>query len=455
MSSSFASEEDDSLDIPITLIEKAGETTPRCDTPPNFESAFAQFTEPDLSYKIDRTANTPDLIRFNSPARTPMPPPDLSLAESSKSEPQHPLPALPLAPSDTRTLDPSIRRKPETSSQGAKPSAERRDNAKSSRKPSLTSSMSRTHVQPAPKNHPKSSAAIPETVEKSSIPPSPQSPPSETDLTFDADPTGTAFSESLDKWTGMMRRAVLQDFLTAKQSLSDRHTLLIHHAKQESASEVTELTHQLAEAKAQISTHEAKMERRNKLVESALGVLDRKRARSTLTLSFARWRVKQAECKRVRLSCQLADRHYRRVQARQCLFGWQRVTGVSWRRTVEKRIQIGAEKTMEGMSVEYEKRISDLTNQLEETLTLLRKSELERAQAQEEMKKALMRGVCALNMEAMSMFRGGGGGGGVDPSSIANTHASAAPPTTTAGMMGMGIGIDSLNFGSGAAGFGD
>ncbi|KAJ3043396.1 Centrosomal protein poc5 [Rhizophlyctis rosea] len=260
--------------------------------------------------------------------------------------------------------------------------------------------------KPQPQNPTKPQPLTPpELSEKSSA-----APTSAQDLTFDPDPSATHFAESLDKWTGMMRRAVLQDFLTAKSELASRHGMLIDHAKVDVLAQLESVKAELEEARKQIGEHERRMERRNRLVESALAVVDRRRTRSTLTLLFARWRVKQAESKRVRLSARLADRHYERVQARRCLFGWQRVAGVSWRRVVERRIQAEAEKSMEGMSVEYEKRIDELTSQLDQTLQRLRNSEVERAQAQEEMKKALMRGVCALNMEAMSMFRGGGGG---------------------------------------------
>ena len=50
----------------------------------------------------------------------------------------------------------------------------------------------------------------------------------------------------------------------------------------------------------------------------------------------------------------------------------------------------------------------------------------ERERYEETMKKAFMRGVCALNLEAMSMFREGEEGGRRPPSAAAAAAAAAA-----------------------------
>ena len=49
-----------------------------------------------------------------------------------------------------------------------------------------------------------------------------------------------------------------------------------------------------------------------------------------------------------------------------------------------------------------------LNHKLEEALAKLKEAEQQKGLQQEEMKRALMRGVCALNMEAMAVFRENG-----------------------------------------------
>ena len=55
------------------------------------------------------------------------------------------------------------------------------------------------------------------------------------------------------------------------------------------------------------------------------------------------------------------------------------------------------------MSIEYGKEIENLRQQVEESRFLLDQSNTQKVMIQENMKKAFMRGVCAMNFEAMSI----------------------------------------------------
>ncbi|KAJ3299537.1 Centrosomal protein poc5 [Borealophlyctis nickersoniae] len=255
-------------------------------------------------------------------------------------------------------------------------------------------------------------------------------------LRLDVDLDATKFGESLEKWTGLMRKAILADFVDAKTDLAHRHALLIERARNEVSDQLAAVNAELRDAKTVLEGYEAKVAAKERLVDSALTYLEEKRKGATLAMFMSRWRVKYADRRRLNISMRLAERHCNRVRARKAVFAWQRVTGVSWRRVVEKRIRVEAEKSMESLAEQYEKRIADLTSQLSATLTRLHATELDRARAQEDMKKAFMRGVCALNMEAMSMFRpvlGTGGDDGTDHASggFAGTLNGGTVPTAT------------------------
>ncbi|TPX58402.1 hypothetical protein SpCBS45565_g08017 [Spizellomyces sp. 'palustris'] len=241
---------------------------------------------------------------------------------------------------------------------------------------------------------------------------------------MDIDPDALKFGESVDKWTGLMRRAILADFITAKSDLLRRQHQLVESARQGFAGEVDSLSDQLRHVRSQIAFYEKKAEKREKLVDAALLYLTRKREKATAALLFGRWRSKHAESRRLRLAFKLTQQYASKNLQRKMLLGWQRAAGTTWRRTVERKIKMEAEKAMENLAGEYEKRIAVIKEELDDVHARLDESERERSLQQEDMKKAFMRGVCALNMEAMSMFRGamangemmdGMGGYGVDP----------------------------------------
>ncbi|KAJ3074020.1 Centrosomal protein poc5 [Podochytrium sp. JEL0797] len=180
---------------------------------------------------------------------------------------------------------------------------------------------------------------------------------------------------------------------------------------------VQSLTARVRDLENVVSVCREKMEARNLAVEGC-GTEMVKMHNKTLTLQlFHTWRTKFKDAQRLHLAERMAASKGRTNALRRALFGWQRVCGVTWRKAVEKSIRVEAERAMHSLSLEYESKLRHLTTQLVSTQTRLTHSEQDRTRAQGEMKKALMRGVCALNMEAMSVFRGnvgaGGGGAGV------------------------------------------
>ncbi|KAI8917863.1 hypothetical protein DFJ77DRAFT_458113 [Powellomyces hirtus] len=244
------------------------------------------------------------------------------------------------------------------------------------------------------------------------------------------------FSESVDKWTGLMRRAILADFMSAKSDMTRRQNQTILDAKQAVADELQLLRERLELAQADHAAAAAQAVKSERLMGRMLVYLSKKRTTSTLGLLFARWRLKYADERRVRVALRMATQHASRILTRKVLQAWKEVAGRTWRRTVERRVQMEAEQKMEGMAQEYDKRIEHLDKKLEEVHARLHISESARGVQEEEMKKAFMRGVCALNMEAMSMFRPPllGSGSGPDhphpnpPPNHNNTASSPAPP---------------------------
>jgi centrosomal protein POC5 len=67
-----------------------------------------------------------------------------------------------------------------------------------------------------------------------------------------------------------------------------------------------------------------------------------------------------------------------------------------------------------------------LTQQLDDALQRVQKAEYAKEEQQDELKRALMRGVCALNMEAMSVLRGSSAAASI-PLPVASTQQYSLP----------------------------
>ncbi|KAJ3173828.1 Centrosomal protein poc5 [Geranomyces variabilis] len=230
------------------------------------------------------------------------------------------------------------------------------------------------------------------------------------------------FGNSVDKWTGLMRRAIFGDFLEAQGNMQRRQSKAIADANEQVKDEIRQLRDQLDASTAENKNCAQRAVKAERLMGRMLVYLARKRIASTQGLFFARWRLRYADTHRARLSTRIASTHHTRHLTRRILHAWKELAGTSWRKTVERRVKMEAEKAMEALASNYDKRIEQLDDKLADAHSRLHESERARAAQAEELKKAFMRGVCALNMEAMSMFR---------PPLVGDAH-NVPPPLPTA-----------------------
>lgn len=57
-------------------------------------------------------------------------------------------------------------------------------------------------------------------------------------------------------------------------------------------------------------------------------------------LHLARWRIKYAETRRLRIVTKVAARHANQTLAKKAFMGWRLASGTTWRRTVERKIRV-------------------------------------------------------------------------------------------------------------------
>lgn len=84
---------------------------------------------------------------------------------------------------------------------------------------------------------------------------------------------------------------------------------------------------------------------------------------------------------------------------------WQSVQENKWRERVERACQNRAQEVCEQLTRDYEEKIATLQRQLGAAHAEIASLRSDREQFEERMKKGFMRGVCALNLEAMTMFK--------------------------------------------------
>ncbi|KAJ3583092.1 hypothetical protein NHX12_034473 [Muraenolepis orangiensis] len=113
--------------------------------------------------------------------------------------------------------------------------------------------------------------------------------------------------------------------------------------------------------------------------------LDKQKEKMEVMRTFAAWRLRLHQLKR------------------KVWLGWHGLLQKHWKDKVERACRARAEEMCVRLSSDYEARIAQHCEAVEDAQAEIQKLRVDRERYEESMKKAFMRGVCALNMEALTM----------------------------------------------------
>ncbi|XP_040277351.1 centrosomal protein POC5 isoform X1 [Bufo bufo] len=210
----------------------------------------------------------------------------------------------------------------------------------------------------------------------------------------------------LDLWSGNLKTNVLAELSKWRLTIIEKHRLEMRKQNEKHAEHITHLSNQIDSLKALIQSYETSVHRKDEVISNLTRALEKQKEKTELMRTFSHWRLQQIEGRQEDYVCSLADRHYRRMLLKSMWRTWRSVMESNWKDKVEQACRARAEEVCVELSSNYESKVAQLSDALEEARAEVSRLHAERDQFEGSMKKAFMRGVCALNIEAMSMFQG-------------------------------------------------
>ncbi|XP_030326737.1 centrosomal protein POC5 isoform X2 [Strigops habroptila] len=259
-----------------------------------------------------------------------------------------------------------------------------------------------------------------------------------TELTL-PDEKVTQIENILDLWSGNLKTNVLTELRKWKLSLIEHHKLQMRQEKEKHASHVRQLSNEMANLKELLRTYEISIGRKDEVITNLTKALERQKERTELMRNFTLWRIQHVKAKQEEYANRIADRQFRTALMKKVWTAWRSHSEEKWKEKVAKACQLRAEDLCVQLTNDYEAKIAELTATLEQTKAEVLRLHSEREQYEVTMKKAFMRGVCALNLEAMTMFQGKDSrmDPGRIPASQYNPPSPPPPPATTLQMEDM------------------
>lgn len=242
-------------------------------------------------------------------------------------------------------------------------------------------------------------SSLSHTADESPDSPVPSSPVIDADL--------ARMEALMDNWCLDLKRNVLAEFAQCKMGLFEKQKQLLMQEKRRHGIEMHKLMNEMESQKELLLTYEQTLTHKDSIVTNITNAIHKQRERNELMKAFTLWKIRHCDEKRESFASKLARRHYKHALKSRAWSAWRSVIESKWKQRVEKACQAKAQDVCVKLTEDYESRLATATRELEIARNEIAHLHAERERYEETMKKAFMRGVCALNLEAMTMFREG------------------------------------------------
>ncbi|XP_027783734.1 centrosomal protein POC5 isoform X3 [Marmota flaviventris] len=210
---------------------------------------------------------------------------------------------------------------------------------------------------------------------------------------------------TLDLWSSNLKTNVLSELSKWKLNFIDWHRMEMKKEKEKHAAHVKQLSNQINDLKELQKTFEISIGRKDEVISSLSHAIGKQKERIELMRTFFHWRIGHVSSRQDVYECKLADQYFQRTLLKKTWKGWRSIVQRQWKEVVERACQARAEEVCVQISNDYEAKVSMLSGALENAKTEIQRMQQEKEHFEDSMKKAFMRGVCALNLEAMTMFQ--------------------------------------------------
>lgn len=222
--------------------------------------------------------------------------------------------------------------------------------------------------------------------------------------TATVDPDVSKMETMMDQWCLDLKRNVLAEFSQSKIRIVEQGRLQLVKEQEKHASEKMKLVDEINSLKELLATYEKSIARKDQVISNLTHAMQKQKDKNEMMRTFCEWKMKHNDFKRETFCTMIAKKHHQRCLQRKVWDAWHSVIETKWRVRIEKACQAKAQEVCVQLTNDYEARLAEVSENLAIARAEVALMHKERERYEEMMKKAFMRGVCALNLEAMTIF---------------------------------------------------
>nr|XP_055108231.1 centrosomal protein POC5 isoform X1 [Symphalangus syndactylus] len=209
----------------------------------------------------------------------------------------------------------------------------------------------------------------------------------------------------LDLWSSGLKTNIISELSKWRLNFIDWHRMEMRKEKEKHAAHLKQLCNQINDLKELQRTFEISIGRKDEVISSLSHAIGKQKEKIELMRTFFHWRIGHVRARQDVYEGKLADQYYQRTLLKKVWKGWRSIVQKQWKDVVERACQARAEEVCIQISNDYEAKVAMLSGALENAKAEIQRMQHEKEHFEDSMKKAFMRGVCALNLEAMTIFQ--------------------------------------------------
>nr|KAF6366866.1 POC5 centriolar protein [Pipistrellus kuhlii] len=194
----------------------------------------------------------------------------------------------------------------------------------------------------------------------------------------------------LDLWSSGLKSNVISELTKWRLNFIDWHRMEMKKEKEKHAAHLKQLCNQINSLKELQKAYEISIGRKDEVISSLSHAIGKQKERIELMRTFFHWRIGHVKSRQDAYEGKLADQYFQRTLLKKVWIAWHSTVQKKWKDVVERACQA---------------RAKELSGALENAKAEIQRMQHEKEHFEDSMKKAFMRGVCALNLEAMTMFQ--------------------------------------------------
>ncbi|XP_062873696.1 centrosomal protein POC5 [Trichomycterus rosablanca] len=211
----------------------------------------------------------------------------------------------------------------------------------------------------------------------------------------------------LDTWSNNLKSNVMMELRKWKLAFVEQHRLEMKKEREKHAAHLAGIHAEMDSLKDLLNTFQLSNQRKDEVIVNLTRAVDRQRERLELMKSFTQWRLQHCAAREEVQASRLAEQHYQLQLKKRVWAAWHSLIQRGWKEKAERACRARAEEVCMQLSADYESKLAEHVEALQKAQTEIQRLHTEREHYEDSMKKAFMRGVCALNIEALSIFNTG------------------------------------------------